>query len=347
MPNQLLITTLRGEMPDRPPFWFMRQAGRYLPEYREIRKKSGTFIDLCLNPKNAKQVTLQPIIRYNTDAAILFSDILIIPYGLGMGVRFEEGKGPILDAVSDFDELKALSLTKNWSRIETTYETVSLVKAELPHTTCLIGFAGSPWTVATYMVEGQSSKDYAKVKAWAYRDPCGFSSLIDLLVEATVKHLSEQILAGADVVKLFDSWAGVLSPCEFEKWVIEPTREICQRLKERHPHIMIIGFPKGAGVGYKDYINKTGIDAVSIDTSVQTKWAAQELQSIKPVQGNLDPISLLVGGKQMIEQAKLIYDDFQNGPFIFNLGHGILPSTPVENVEDLVTFLRNLSREVR
>jgi uroporphyrinogen decarboxylase len=347
MPKQLLISTLRGEITERPPFWFMRQAGRYLPEYRELRKKSGTFMDLCLNPKSARDVTLQPIVRYNTDAAILFSDILIIPYGLGMDVRFEEGKGPVLGSISNVDELNALSLTKNWARIEATYETVNLVKAELPHTTSLIGFAGSPWTVATYMVEGQSSKDYAKVKAWAYRDPSGFSVLIELLVEATVKHLSKQILAGADVVKLFDSWAGVLSPSEFKKWVIEPTKDICLRLKNKHPHIMVIGFPKGAGVGYKDFINQTGIDAVSIDTSVRTKWAAQELQSIKPVQGNLDPISLLVGGKQMIEQAKQIFSDLKKGPFVFNLGHGILPSTPVENVAELVRFLQNLSQEVR
>ena len=341
MPNQLLITTLKGEVAKRPPFWFMRQAGRYLPEYREIRKKTGTFMDLCLNPKSAKDVTLQPIIRYNIDAAILFSDILIIPYGLGMDVRFEEGKGPLLGAISNSNELGALSLTKNWTRIEATYETVSRVKTELPHTTSLIGFAGSPWTVATYMVEGQSSKDYAKVKGWAYRDPGGFSNLIEILVEATVKHLSKQIIAGADVVKLFDSWAGVLSPVQFRKWVIDPTKKICQRLKKEHPHIMIIGFPKGAGVGYKDYVEQTGIDAVSIDTSVSTSWAAQELQPMMPIQGNLDPISLLEGGSQMIEQAKLILEDLKDGPFIFNLGHGILPSTPVENVAELVAFLQN------
>ena len=297
-------------------------------------------MDLCLNPQSAKDVTLQPIIRYNTDAAILFSDILIIPYGLGMDVRFEEGKGPVLGAISNSNELSALSLTKNWTRIEATYETVSLVKTELPDTTSLIGFAGSPWTVATYMVEGRSSKDYAKVKGWAYRDPDGFSKLIELLVEATIKHLSKQILAGADVVKLFDSWAGVLSPVQFKKWVIDPTKEICQRLKKRHPHIMIIGFPKGAGVGYKDYVEQTGIDAVSIDTSISTSWAAQELQTKMPIQGNLDPISLLEGGSQMIEQAGLIVEDLKNGPFIFNLGHGILPNTPVENVAELVTFLQ-------
>ena len=341
MPNQLFMTALKGEITKRPPFWFMRQAGRYLPEYREIRKKAGTFMDLCLNPQSAKSVTLQPIKRYNTDAAILFSDILIIPYGLGMDVRFEEGTGPILGAISNSNELSALSLTKNWTRIEATYETVSLVKTELPESTSLIGFAGSPWTVATYMVEGQSSKDYARVKGWAYRDPDGFSNLIKLLVEATVKHLSKQIVAGADVVKLFDSWAGVLSPGEFRKWVIEPTKKICQRLKKKHPHVMIIGFPKGAGAGYKYYVEQTGIDAVSIDTSVSTSWAAQELQTMLTVQGNLDPISLLEGGPQMIEQAKLILEDFKNGPFIFNLGHGILPGTPVENVADLVAFLQN------
>ena len=338
--KKLLLNSLNGEVTSRPPFWFMRQAGRYLPEYKKLRAKTGGFIDLCLNPAAATEVTLQPIRRFNPDAAILFSDILIVPYGLGMGVRFEEGVGPILDSVSEAKDLTRLSLDKYFQLIEPTYEAVSNVKTALPGGTSLIGFAGAPWTVATYMVEGQSSKDYKKVKGWAYSDPNSFNDLINILIEATVRHLSEQVSAGADVVKLFDSWAGVLSPDEFDKWVIEPTQKICAQLKLSHPGVKIIGFPKGAGIGYERFIRLSGVYAVAIDTSIPTDWAAKNLQHHLPVQGNLDPIVLIEGGRAMFNQAKKIRKNLEKGPFIFNLGHGVLPSTPVENLVELADFLR-------
>jgi uroporphyrinogen decarboxylase len=340
MTKKLLTQSLNGEITTRPPFWFMRQAGRYLPEYRELRKKTGTFIDLCLNPVAATEVTLQPIRRFNPDAAILFSDILIVPYGLGMKVHFKEGVGPLLDSVSKAKDLNYLSIEKNFRRIEATYETVSNVRTALPDNTSLIGFAGSPWTVATYMVEGKSSKDYRKVKGWAYSDPVGFKELIEILIEATVCHLSNQITAGADVVKLFDSWSGVLSPDEFDKWVMGPTQKICSRLKAKHPNTKIIGFPKGAGIGYQRFAFSSGVDAVALDTSVPTDWAAENLQKLLPVQGNLDPISLVEGGSAMLAQAEKIRRNLRDGPFIFNLGHGVLPSTPVQNVIDLAEYLR-------
>lgn len=340
MGEKPLIDSLEGKTAERPPFWFMRQAGRYLSEYRELRSRTGSFIDLCLNRAASTEVTLQPIRRFEPDAAILFSDILIVPYGLGMDVRFEEGKGPILDAVCDAKGLNKLSIDKSWSRIESTYETVESVKSQLDSDKTLIGFSGAPWTVATYMVEGKSSKDYATVKGWAYRETEEFERLINLLVVATIKHLSLQIDAGADVIKIFDTWAGVLSPEEYQRWVIRPSFEICSELKRRYPDVKIIGFPKGVGVGYLDFANKVGVDGVAIDTSVPPEWAAEFLQNDVTVQGNLDPIVLIEGGDRMIDQARNIRESLQSGPFIFNLGHGVLPATPVENLIKLAEFLR-------
>jgi len=340
MSKKPLIDSLSGKVSERPPFWFMRQAGRYLSEYRELRSRTGGFIDLCLNRAASTEVTLQPIRRFEPDAAILFSDILIVPYGLGMDVRFEEGKGPILDAVYDAEGLDKLSIDKSWSRIESTYETVESVKSQLASDKTLIGFSGSPWTVATYMVEGKSSKDYATVKGWAYREADVFERLINLLVDATIKHLSLQIDAGADVIKIFDTWAGVLSPTEYQKWVIKPSFKICSELKRQYPDVKIIGFPKGVGIGYLDFADKVGVDGIAIDTSVSPKWAAEFLQSQVTVQGNLDPIVLIQGGEKMIHQARYIRESLQNGPFIFNLGHGVLPATPVENLIRLAEFLR-------
>ena len=340
MEKKLLINSLNGAVTKRPPFWFMRQAGRYLPEYRELRSRTGGFIDLCLNRAASTEVTLQPIKRFDPDAAILFSDILIVPYGLGMDVRFEEGTGPILDAVCNREGVDKLSLNKSWSRIESTYETVASVKTQLDPDKTLIGFSGSPWTVATYMVEGKSSKDYAIVKGWAYRDRDGFGKLINLLVDATIKHLSLQIEAGADVIKIFDTWAGVLSPEEFQRWVIEPSSKICDELRIRYPKVKIIGFPKGIGAAYIDYVQRVGIDGVAIDTNVSPVWAAQLLQNQVAVQGNLDPIVLIEGGDRMIEQARNIRESLQDGPFIFNLGHGVLPSTPVANLIELAKYLK-------
>lgn len=341
MNDQPILHALRGGVSNRPPFWLMRQAGRYLPEYRALRTKAGSFLDLCLTPKMAAEVTLQPIRRFHPDGAILFSDILIIPFGLGQSVRFEEGIGPVLEPLDTTSDLSRLSLDQSWSRIEATYETVSRVREDLPDDVTLIGFAGAPWTVATYMIEGRSSKDYAKTKLWAFSDPKGFSELMDLLIEATIRHLKAQIRAGAQVVKLFDSWAGVLAPDQFEAWTIDPMRRIVAGVKEDHPDVPIIGFPRGAGIQYKAFAERAGVDAVAIDTSVPTDWVAREIQPITPVQGNLDPIALVSGGDALIRAVDRIRGDLENGPFIFNLGHGVIPSTPPENVEKFARLLRS------
>ncbi|MEC7388941.1 MAG: uroporphyrinogen decarboxylase [Pseudomonadota bacterium] len=340
--SSLFLNTLAGQKTDRPPFWFMRQAGRYLPEYRALRKKADGFLNLCLNSSLASQVTLQPMSRFEPDAAILFSDILIVPYGLGMAVDFVEGRGPVLDAISDSSDIKRLNSEQYKTRIEATYETVRLCRDQLSLDKALIGFAGSPWTVATYMIEGGASKNYAKVKSWAYRDDQSFNTLIKIVTRATIDHLSAQIDHGADAVKLFDSWAGVLSPSQFEKWVIKPTREIVDSINLKYPTIKIIGFPKGAGHQYIDYVNKTGVDAVAIDTSVNPGWAAKMLDKKVVIQGNMDPISLLVGGESMLNQACSIISNMKERPHVFNLGHGVLPETPPENVEALAKYLRNL-----
>lgn len=340
MSNQLILDALRGGISKRPPFWLMRQAGRYLPEYRALRARTGSFLDLCLTPEKAAEVTLQPIRRFHPDGAILFSDILIIPFGLGQSVRFEEGIGPVLEPIENSADLSRLSLDRSWSRIEATYETVSLVRGALPDDVALIGFAGAPWTVATYMIEGRSSKDYAKTKQWAFSDPAGFGQLIELLVEATIRHLKSQIAAGAAIVKLFDSWAGVLAPDQFQAWSINPIRRITERLKRDHPEVPIIGFPRGAGIQYKAFAEQSGVDAVALDTSVPTDWAAREIQTLLPVQGNLDPIVLVSGGEAMKAAVARIRADLRGGPFVFNLGHGVIPSTPPEHVEELARLLR-------
>ena len=340
--SSLFLDTLAGYKTRRPPFWFMRQAGRYLPEYRALREKTDGFLNLCLNSKLACEVTLQPIARFEPDAAILFSDILIVPYGLGMAVDFVEGKGPILEAITDSSDIKRLKLEQRNSRIEATYETVSLCRKRLSRDKALIGFAGSPWTVATYMIEGGASKNYAKVKSWAYKDEQSFNTLINIVTTATIDHLSAQIDHGADAVKLFDSWAGVLSPNQFAKWVIKPTKDIVQALKLKHPAVKVIGFPRGSGHQYIDYVDKTGIDAVALDTNIVPSWTAKELEKKVVIQGNLDPITLLVGGEPMLKEAASIIEDIKDRPHIFNLGHGVLPETPPENVEYLAKFLRSL-----
>lgn len=288
----------------------------------------------------AAEVTLQPIRRFHPDGAILFSDILIVPFGLGQSVRFEEGVGPVLESLDSAADLTRLSLNHSWSRIEATYETVSKVREGLPEDVTLIGFAGAPWTVATYMIEGRSSKDYAKTKQWAFSDPEGFSELMNLLVEATIRHLIAQIRSGAQVVKLFDSWAGVLAPDQFEAWTVDPIRRIAAGVKKEHPEVPVIGFPRGAGIQYKAFAEQAGVDAVAIDTSVPTDWVAREIQPITPVQGNLDPIALVSGGDALEVAVDRIRADLEDGPFIFNLGHGVIPSTPPEHVEKLAEMLR-------
>lgn len=337
--EKLFLRALAGETCERPPFWLMRQAGRYLPEYRRLRAEAGSFLDLCLDPGFATEATLQPLRRYGMDAAILFSDILVLPMALGQKLDFVEGEGPKLDALAGSADLKRLSAGGWRERLEPVVETVRRLSHEIPSSTALIGFAGAPWTVACYMVEGGASKEYAGVKGWAYRDPEGFSALIDLLTDTTVDYLSAQIEAGAEAVQLFDSWAGVLPATEFRRWVIGPTRRIATALKERHPSVPLIGFPRQAGVLYADYAAEAGVDAVSLDTSVPVEWAALTLQTRIPVQGNLDPIALAAGGEALAAAARHILSVLSKGPFVFNLGHGVIQSTTPEHVGQLAALL--------
>jgi uroporphyrinogen decarboxylase len=332
-----LLRALAGETLERPPWWLMRQAGRYLPEYRALRARSPGFVEFCLTPELAAEATLQPIRRFGMDAAIVFADILLVPQALGQRVEFGED-GPVLEAIVEGAGIAGLR-RDGCSGLEPVYETVRRSRAALPPDTALIGFAGSPWTVATYMVEGGSSRDFRRVKAWAYRDPESFAGLIGLLVDATVDYLSGQIAAGADVVQLFDSWAGVLPETGFERWVIDPTRRITARLKESFPSVPIIGFPRGAGLLYQRYAAESGVDAVGLDTGVPTGFAREHLQQRVVVQGNLDPVALLVGGSMLTQAVREIRGALGGGPFIFNLGHGVMPQTPPENVAALARLL--------
>ena len=338
--DKLLIRALRGETLPRPPFWFMRQAGRYLPEYRAVRQQAGSFLELCYNPDLATEVTLQPIQRFGMDAAILFADILLIPDGLGQTLDYREGEGPVLDPIYDVAGLARLSLDKLHQRVAPVYETVARLVAELPDHVALIGFAGAPWTVATYMVEGKGSRDHALVKQWAYRDPDGFGQLIELLVTATVEYLSKQVDAGAEAVQLFDTWAGALSETAFQRWCIEPVQRIVALLRQKHPELVIIGFPRGAGAGYRTFAQATGVNGVSLDWTVPLDWAAAELQGKVTLQGNLDPRLLVNGGRAMEVEIQRILETLGQGPFIFNLGHGIVPETPPEHVNRLSEMLR-------
>jgi uroporphyrinogen decarboxylase len=335
-----LLRALAGEALPLPPVWLMRQAGRYLPEYRELRRRASDFLDLCFRPELAAEATLQPVRRFGMDAAILFSDILVVAHGLGQRVEFREGNGPALDSVRSVVEMRRLSLDQFSERVAPVYETVRRVAASLPPETTLIGFAGAPWTVATYMVEGGSSRDFTAVKRWAFTDPEGFGELIDRLVEATVIYLSGQIAAGAEVVQLFDSWAGVLPEPAFRRWVIEPTKRIMHTLRQHHPRTPVIGFPRGAGLMYRAYFGSSGTTALGLDSTVPPSIARKTLQSMGPVQGNLDPVLLLAGGTAMAESVAEIRQAFADGPFIFNLGHGVLPETPVEHVAALLALLR-------
>jgi uroporphyrinogen decarboxylase len=332
----LLVALHRGVLP-RPPWWLMRQAGRYLPEYHDLRAQAASFVDFCLTPTLAAEATLQPIRRFGMDAAIVFADILLVPRALGQRVEFGE-TGPMLEAIEESAGIAGLHSPRPGD-LDPVYETVRRSRAELPPKTALIGFAGAPWTVATYMVEGGASRDFRKVKAWAYRDPSGFAALIDLIADATVGYLSGQIAAGVDVVQLFDTWAGVLPEAEFERWVIAPTSAITAALKRQFPTVPVIGFPRGAGLLYERYAAETGVDAVGIDSAVPTSFTRERLQGQVVVQGNLDPVALLVGGAVLRREVQRIRVDLAGGPFIFNLGHGVLPQTPAEHVAELGRLL--------
>jgi len=339
-PSKPLLRALAGETMNLPPVWLMRQAGRYLPEYRELRQRVPGFLDLCFTPELACEATMQPVRRFGMDGAILFSDILVVAYGLGQAVSFREGEGPVLSPIRSAAEARALSLDDFPDRVAPVQETVARVATVLPAETALIGFAGAPWTVASYMVEGGTSRDFARVKGWAFTDPAGFAELIDRIVEATILYLSGQVAAGAEVVQLFDSWAGVLPEAAFRRWVIAPTRRITAALKETHPNLPIIGFPRGAGLMYRAYFSESGVDALGLDSMVPPEIARRTLQSIGPVQGNLDPLLLVAGGEAMATAVSAIRRCLAGGPFVFNLGHGIVPETPVEHVAELLGLLR-------
>jgi uroporphyrinogen decarboxylase len=340
-----LLAALCGQETPTIPFWLMRQAGRYLPEYRELRKSAGSFLNLCLAPDQAARITLQPIERYGMDGAILFSDILIVPYGLGQSLAFKEGEGPVLEPIRDGAALARLSGPGFHDRAAPVYETVRLVKAALPAHVTLLGFAGSPWTVASYMVEGGTSRDFETVKRFAFTDPNGFQRLIDLVVATTIEYLAAQIEAGAEAVQLFDSWCGVLAETEFDRWVIAPNKAIVTALNQRFPHIPVIAFPRGAGLNYERFARAVGQDALGLDTMVPLDGASK-LQEICTVQGNLDPLALLAGGEAMDGAVKRLLDGLGGAPYVFNLGHGVMQETPPEHVARLAKLIAGHVRGV-
>ena len=339
MPAKPLLETLKGVRQAVPPIWLMRQAGRYLPEYRALRAEKGGFLALVNDSEAAAEVTLQPIRRFGMDGAILFSDILMVPMALGQDLWFETGEGPrlapVVQARSVLDGLKPASGT-----LEPVYETVRRVAAALPHKTTFLGFAGSPWTVATYMIAGQGSREQSEARRLAYADPALMGELIGRIADCTVDYLLGQIAAGVEAVQLFDSWSGSLSPAQFEQWVIAPTARIVAALKAKAPDTPVIGFPKGAGGKITAYARETGVDAIGIDESVDPAWANSVLPENVPVQGNLDPLALIAGGETLDRAVDRILAAFPARPHIFNLGHGIQQDTPIENVERLLTRVR-------
>lgn len=335
-----LLRVFAGEALAVPPVWLMRQAGRYLPEYRATRAQAGGFLDLCYNPKLAAEVTLQPIRRFGFDAAILFSDILVVPDALGQKLRFVEGEGPRLDPLTCGADVAKLKLAGADTTFKIIAETVQRLRQDLPAETALIGFCGAPWTVATYMIGGQGSSDQAAARKMAYRDRAAMHALMDVLVEASIRYLDLQVQAGADLVQIFDSWAGSLAEAEFDTWVIAPTKAIVAEMKRRHPQLPIIGFPRGAGVHGARFARETGVDAVGCDTAMPLSQIRATLSGKTVVQGNLDPLLLVQGGERMAFQVRAIIEALGVNPFIFNLGHGIVPETPPENVGRLVELVR-------
>lgn len=342
--KKILLETLRGNPGDRVPFWYMRQAGRYLPEYREVRATTSSFMNFCYSPDKAAEVTMQPIRRYGMDGAILFADILVVPDGLGQNVWFEAGHGPKLDPVNNTETFDKLSLKDFHDKVGAVYQTVKNLKDMLPDDVTLLGFAGAPWTVATYMIEGSGSKDHAAARQMGYKDPELFQRLLDLLVDATATYLIRQIEAGADAVQIFDSWSAALPASAFDEWVIKPTRAIIEKVRAVHPETPIIGFPRLSGAALPLFVDATGVDAVSLDTGVPLEWAAEHVQKKTCVQGNLDPHLVVAGGERMINEAGYILDTLKDGAHIFNLGHGFVPQTPPENVAALSTFVKNYRR---
>lgn len=337
-----LLDVLSGKNVDSPPMWLMRQAGRYLPEYRALRAEKGGFLELINDSEAAAEVTLQPIRRFGFDGAILFSDILVVPHALGQDLWFETGEGPRLAPKLVDHALETLSQASQ--RLDPVYGTVRRVAAALPPQTAFLGFAGSPWTVATYMVAGQGSRDQSETRRMAYADRAAFQAIIDAIVTMSIDYLAKQVEAGVEAVQLFDSWAGSLSPSQFERWVIAPNAAIVAGLRARCPQVKIIGFPKGAGGKLAAYACETGVDAIGLDETVDPAWAHRELPAGLPVQGNLDPLALIAGGEELEDASRRVLDALADRPHIFNLGHGILPDTPIAHVEQLVGIVRGTSQ---
>jgi uroporphyrinogen decarboxylase len=340
--SRIILDVLKGEAVFPPPLWMMRQAGRYLPEYRETRRRAGSFLDLCYDPDLAVEVTLQPIERFGFDASILFSDILVVPHALGRDVRFEEGRGPLLTPITA-QEILALESKVFHVNLEPVYETVRRLRARLPDETTLIGFCGAPWTVATYMIAGHGTPDQAPARLFAYREPAAFQHLLKVLADHSAAYLIRQIEAGADVVQIFDSWSGVLDDATFDLFCVQPVAEIVRQVRAVYPDVPIIGFPKGAGSRYQTYRRKTGVTGLGIDWTVPLE-AAMELQRSGAVQGNLDPLRLVAGGKALSDGVEAILKALGDGPLIFNLGHGITPETPIAHVEAMVKQVRSATR---
>jgi len=333
-----ILDILNGKKPERCPLWLMRQAGRYLPEYKKIRAQAGNFLDLCLTPELAAEITLQPVRRFGFDAAILFADILLVPYALGQGLKFREGEGPVLEPVENDKMLEQLNFKS--AVLAPVYETIHTVKKQLPEPVSLIGFCGGLWTVAAYMIDGTSRQDFAAAQNWAVEQPERLERLINTLLDASEHYLCNQIEAGAEILQIFESWAGLLKGSSFERWIIKPTQELIARIKNKHPHIPIIGFPRGAGAHYPAYARETGIDTLGIDQQVSLDYARTQLKPLKLLQGNLDPLLLIKGGEEMRLAAVDILENL--GPnHIFNLGHGILPETPLEHVSELTDIVHN------
>ncbi|MBO9397764.1 uroporphyrinogen decarboxylase [Shimia sp. R9_2] len=341
MAEKTILRALAGETLDTPPIWMMRQAGRYLPEYRATRAQAGDFLSLCYNSKLAAEVTLQPIRRYGFDASILFADILLLPQALGADLWFVTGEGPRLSTIenqADFDRLKPAS--EIHETLDPVYETVRILRRELPKETTLIGFAGAPWTVATYMVAGRGTPDQGPAHKLKDENPDLFQAIIDRLTEGTIDYLSKQIEAGAEVVKLFDSWAGSLKGADFDRYALEPAKKIIAELKAKHPDVPIIAFPRGAGERYVGFAKATGADCVALDDGVTPEWAAEHVQVDGCVQGNLKSSHMVTGGQALVDETRKIVDAFSKGPHIFNLGHGITPDADPENVQLMIDALR-------
>ena len=334
------LSVLAGKPTSSPPIWLMRQAGRYLPEYRAVREQAGSFLDLCFNPKLAAEVTLQPIRRFGFDAAILFSDILVTPHALGQRVSFVEGEGPQLDALAEPSGLARLRDEVDHESLAPIYETIARVKQELPADVAFLGFCGAPWTVATYMIAGRGTPDQSPARMFAYQHPEDFAKLIAKLVDASVSYLVRQFEAGVDAVQIFDTWAGVLPADEFQKWCIAPVAQIVKAVREKIPAAPIIGFPRGASTELSRYLDAIEIDAIGLDWMVELGFARDQVQPKRTVQGNLDPLVLLAGGDALDRAVDAIIGTLGQKPFIFNLGHGILPNTPIAHVERLVARVR-------